>query len=70
MEFHYRYANASWIKLINSRLVEEVGVGIEVIRSDNGKLLKGTFAEVIDKVVIKEEGKSVRMKAKSMSIEW
>ncbi|GAA0186195.1 glycosyltransferase [Lithospermum erythrorhizon] len=50
-------------QLINSRLVEEVGVGIEVIRSDNGKLLKGTFAEVIDKVVIKEDGKSVRMKA-------
>ncbi|KAG9147177.1 hypothetical protein Leryth_005409 [Lithospermum erythrorhizon] len=51
---------------INSRLVEEVGVGIEVVRSDNGKLLKEKLAEVIDKVVIKEEGKFVRMEAKNL----
>ncbi|GAA0160679.1 glycosyltransferase [Lithospermum erythrorhizon] len=51
---------------INSRLVEEVGIGIEVVRSDNGKLLKEKLVEVIDKVVIKEEGKFVRMKAKNL----
>ncbi|GAA0173226.1 hypothetical protein Leryth_000464 [Lithospermum erythrorhizon] len=52
---------------INSRFVEEVGVGIEVVRSDNGKLLKEKLAEVINKVVIKEEGKFVRERAKNMS---
>ncbi|GAA0164795.1 glycosyltransferase [Lithospermum erythrorhizon] len=52
---------------INSRLVEEVGVGVEVVRSDNGKLLKNKLVELIDKVVIKEEGKFVREKAKNMS---
>nr|QSM19623.1 glycosyltransferase [Arnebia euchroma] len=52
---------------INSRFVEEVGVGIEVVRSDNGKLLKEKLVEVIDKVVTKEEGKFVREKAKNVS---
>ncbi|GAA0142643.1 hypothetical protein Leryth_013957 [Lithospermum erythrorhizon] len=52
---------------VNARLVEEVGIGIEIIRSDNGRLIKETIAEVIDKVVIKEEGRFVREKVKIMS---
>ncbi|KAG9153369.1 hypothetical protein Leryth_017274 [Lithospermum erythrorhizon] len=56
-----------WVEIHNGKLIEEIGVGIEVIRSDDGRLIKETIADVIDKVLIKEEGRFVREKAKIMS---
>lgn len=52
---------------INARLIEEVGVGIEVLRdSSSGKLNRETIAEVIIKVVKESSGEEVRRKAKEL----
>ncbi|GAA0172483.1 glycosyltransferase [Lithospermum erythrorhizon] len=52
---------------INSRLVEEVGIGIEVVRSDDRKIDKEKVARVINKVVNEEGGRFVREKIKNVS---
>ncbi|XP_057981115.1 UDP-glucosyltransferase 29-like [Malania oleifera] len=51
----------------NARLVEEIGVGIEVIRERNGQLNREELARVIRKVVMEKTGQDVRRKAKEMS---
>ncbi|GKU91572.1 hypothetical protein SLEP1_g5432 [Rubroshorea leprosula] len=53
---------------LNARLVEEVGVGIEVKRDGNGRLHRKELAEVI-RAVVKEEsetGEKVRRRAKEV----
>ena len=50
----------------NAKLVVEVGVGVEVSR-ENEKLKAEEVAKVINKVVMQEEGKEVRKKAKELS---
>ncbi|KAM3236912.1 UDP-glucosyltransferase 29-like [Capsicum annuum] len=52
---------------LNARLVEEVGVGLEVVRDKNGKLERETISQVINKVVLGKEGEPIRAKAKKMS---
>ncbi|CAN4094017.1 unnamed protein product [Withania somnifera] len=52
---------------LNSRLVEEVGVGLEVVRDKNGNLDRAQIAEIINKVVMGKEGESIRAKAKKIS---
>ncbi|KAL8155464.1 UDP-glucosyltransferase 29-like [Apium graveolens] len=52
---------------INARLVEEVGVGIEVLRSQDKKFEAGDVASVIRKVVVTECGKFVRNRVKELS---
>ncbi|XP_059278951.1 UDP-glucosyltransferase 29-like [Lycium ferocissimum] len=52
---------------LNARLVEEVGVGLEVVRDKDGKLDSETIAQVINKVVLDKSGESMRAKAKKMS---
>ncbi|PIN04023.1 UDP-glucuronosyl and UDP-glucosyl transferase [Handroanthus impetiginosus] len=52
---------------INARLVEEVGVGIEVVRDRNRKLHRETLAAVIKQVVMEDCGEAVRQKAAFMS---
>ncbi|MCD9560051.1 hypothetical protein HAX54_018481 [Datura stramonium] len=52
---------------LNARLVEESGVGLEVVRDKDDKLDRETISKVINKVVLEKEGESVRAKAKKMS---
>lgn len=51
---------------VNARLIEDVGVGIEVLRDSNGKLHRETMAKVIDEVVMESSGEQVRKKAKQL----
>lgn len=51
---------------LNAKLVVEVGVGVEVSR-ENEKLKAEEVAKAIKKVVMQEEGKEVRKKAKELS---
>lgn len=51
---------------INARLVEEVGVGKEVLRDNNGKLHAETLAAVTNHVVVEDDGVEVRLKAADM----
>ncbi|CAL1374060.1 unnamed protein product [Linum trigynum] len=52
---------------VNARVVEEIGVGVEVKRDGNGMLERGEIAKVIREVVMEETGEKVRRKAKEMS---
>ena len=52
---------------LNARLVEAVGVGVEVVGDKNGRLLREQIAQVIGKVVVQENGEGVRMKARELS---
>ncbi|XP_027150736.1 flavanone 7-O-glucoside 2''-O-beta-L-rhamnosyltransferase-like [Coffea eugenioides] len=51
---------------LTSRLVAELGVGIEV-RRENGKFREEEIARVIKQVVLQEEGKEVRKKVRELS---
>ena len=51
---------------LNARLVEEVGVGVEVKRDANGKLEREKVAKVIREVVVEKAGEGVRRKAKEL----
>ncbi|KAI5343969.1 hypothetical protein L3X38_011846 [Prunus dulcis] len=48
---------------INARLVEEVGVGVEVKRTGEGSLQREEVAKVIRDVVVEKIGEGVRKKA-------
>ncbi|GFQ00629.1 beta-d-glucosyl crocetin beta-1 6-glucosyltransferase [Phtheirospermum japonicum] len=50
----------------NARLVENVGVGVEVVRDEDGTLHGGTLAAVIKKVVVEDSGEFVRKTASIM----
>ncbi|XP_023734849.1 UDP-glucosyltransferase 29 [Lactuca sativa] len=52
---------------INARLVEEVGIGMEVVRDENGRLSREKMAAVVRNVVVSKLGEVVREKAKQMS---
>ncbi|GFZ14628.1 hypothetical protein Acr_24g0008180 [Actinidia rufa] len=52
---------------LNARLVEEVGVGVEVERDENGKTNREAIAQVIRKAVVGESGEGVRIKAREFS---
>ncbi|KAL3523622.1 hypothetical protein ACH5RR_016456 [Cinchona calisaya] len=52
---------------LNARLVEAIGVGLEVIRGDEGNLQSEEMAKVIRKVLVDESGEGVRRKAKELS---
>ncbi|XP_059283628.1 beta-D-glucosyl crocetin beta-1,6-glucosyltransferase-like [Lycium ferocissimum] len=49
---------------INSRLVEDVGIAVEVVRDSNGKLHREEVAAIINQVVLDKDGELVRQKAK------
>ncbi|KAL5569565.1 hypothetical protein UlMin_026140 [Ulmus minor] len=51
---------------INARLVEDIGVGLEVKRDKNGEIQKEELANVIRKVVIEKSGESLRKKVREM----
>lgn len=52
---------------INARLVEEVGVGVEVKRTGEGSLQREEVAKVIRDVVVEKFGEGVRKKALKIS---
>ncbi|KAL9155225.1 hypothetical protein ABFS82_10G167700 [Erythranthe guttata] len=51
---------------INARLVEEVGVGVEVVRDEKNRLRKEKLAAVINEVVVGDGGEFVRKRAAEM----
>ncbi|KAI8539695.1 hypothetical protein RHMOL_Rhmol09G0202900 [Rhododendron molle] len=52
---------------ISGKVVEDVGVGLEVKRDENKKLNREDIAQVIRKVVKDESGVRVRSKARELS---
>ncbi|KAA8534524.1 hypothetical protein F0562_032041 [Nyssa sinensis] len=54
---------------LNAKLVEEVGVGVEVMRRNNGRLEREEIAQAIRKVVVEKNGEDVRTKARELSEE-
>ncbi|XP_010032103.1 beta-D-glucosyl crocetin beta-1,6-glucosyltransferase [Eucalyptus grandis] len=52
---------------LNARMVEEVGVGLEVKRNESGELERLEIGKVIKDVVVEKDGDSVRKKTKEMS---
>ncbi|KAF7131532.1 hypothetical protein RHSIM_Rhsim09G0211200 [Rhododendron simsii] len=52
---------------VNARLVEEVGVGMEVVRDEKGRVDRERVAQVIKKVVVECDGEGVRKKARELS---
>ncbi|KAL2455199.1 UDP-glycosyltransferase 91C1 [Abeliophyllum distichum] len=52
---------------LNARLVEDIGVGVEVVSNQLGVLRMEEVAEVIRHVVVDDGGESVRQKAREMS---
>ncbi|KAI8563483.1 hypothetical protein RHMOL_Rhmol03G0114100 [Rhododendron molle] len=51
---------------LNARIVEKVGVGIEVKGGDNGELKGDEIGQVIRKVVVEKDGEEVRNKARNL----
>ncbi|CAL5363386.1 unnamed protein product [Camellia sinensis] len=52
---------------LNARLVEEVGVAVEVNRDINGRLNRENITQVIRKVVLEKSGEDIRIKAREFS---
>lgn len=53
---------------LDARIVEDVGVGLEVMRNESGELERKEIAKVIKAVVVEEGGERVRNKVKEVSI--
>lgn len=51
----------------NARLLVEIGVGMEVLRADNGQRRKEDVARVIKFVVLEKNGEEIRGKARKLS---
>ncbi|CAL5350447.1 unnamed protein product [Camellia sinensis] len=54
---------------INARLLSEIGVGVEIMRDDNGKILREEVAKVIKQVVMEKSGEAVKKKERELSDE-
>lgn len=52
---------------LNGRLVEEVGVGVEVVRNETGEIDRDEISRVVREVVVEETGERVRKKVKEIS---
>lgn len=52
---------------LNARLVEAVGVGVEAVRDEEGKLQSLEIAKAVRQVVVEESGEEVRKKVKQLS---
>ncbi|KAF3445348.1 hypothetical protein FNV43_RR10524 [Rhamnella rubrinervis] len=52
---------------MNARLVEAIGVALEVKRENNGRIERGNVAKVIKEVVVEKFGDGIRKKAREMS---
>ncbi|CAL5322208.1 unnamed protein product [Camellia sinensis] len=54
---------------INARLLSEIGVGVEIMRDENGKILREDVAKVIKQVVMEKSGETVKKKERELSDE-
>ncbi|CAL5384909.1 unnamed protein product [Camellia sinensis] len=54
---------------INARLLTEIGVGVEIMRDENGKILREEVAKVIKQVVMEKSGEAVKKKERELSDE-
>ncbi|KAI8539690.1 hypothetical protein RHMOL_Rhmol09G0202500 [Rhododendron molle] len=52
---------------LNARLVEDVGVGVEVKRDETGRLDRKEIARVIRRIVVEKHGMEVRNKVRELS---
>ncbi|KAL6345972.1 hypothetical protein AAG906_025252 [Vitis piasezkii] len=52
---------------LNAKVVESVGVGVEVKRDENGRLDREEIAKVIKQVVVEKSGENVSRKVREMS---
>ncbi|KAL7258358.1 hypothetical protein ACSBR1_004476 [Camellia fascicularis] len=52
---------------LNVRLVEEVGVGLEVMRDENERFNEKEIAQVIRKFMVEENGEGIRNKARGFT---
>ncbi|KAG5588075.1 hypothetical protein H5410_048509 [Solanum commersonii] len=52
---------------LNSRLVEELGIGVEILRGENGEIMKEEVAKGIKRVVEDKTRKQVNLKAMELS---
>nr|XP_016460023.1 PREDICTED: cyanidin-3-O-glucoside 2-O-glucuronosyltransferase-like [Nicotiana tabacum] len=52
---------------MNARLVVYIGMGVEAVRDENGKLQSEEIAKAIREVVMEESGEAVRKKARELS---
>lgn len=53
---------------LDPRFVEDIGVGVEVVRNSKGQLHTERVAEVIKQVVMEKSGESVREKADEIKV--
>ncbi|XP_028058821.1 beta-D-glucosyl crocetin beta-1,6-glucosyltransferase-like [Camellia sinensis] len=53
---------------INARLLSEIGVGVEIMRDDNGKILREEVAKVIKQVVMEKSGEAVKKKERELMV--
>lgn len=44
-----------------------IGVGMEVMRAENGELKREEIAKVIDEIVVKKSGENLKRKARELS---
>ncbi|KAL7170768.1 hypothetical protein ACSBR2_035608 [Camellia fascicularis] len=54
---------------INARLLSEIGVGVEIMRAENGKILREEVAKVIKQVVMEKSGEAAKKKERELSDE-
>lgn len=50
-----------------ARLMVEIGVGIEIMRDENGKVNREEIAKVIKEMVVGQKGKDIKVKVKELS---
>ncbi|XP_049381457.1 beta-D-glucosyl crocetin beta-1,6-glucosyltransferase-like [Solanum stenotomum] len=57
---------------MNARLIVELGVAVEIVRDDDGKIHKGEIAETIKNVIIEKTGEKLRGKMRDISknLKW
>ncbi|KAL3353313.1 hypothetical protein AABB24_018176 [Solanum stoloniferum] len=52
---------------MNARLIVELGVAVEIVRDDDGKIHKGEIAEIIKGVITEKTGENLRGKMRDIS---
>ncbi|WMV53543.1 hypothetical protein MTR67_046928 [Solanum verrucosum] len=52
---------------MNARLIVELGVAVEIVRDDDGKIHKGEIAEIIKGVIAEKTGENLRGKMRDIS---
>uniref|UniRef100_M1DGI4 UDP-glucose:glucosyltransferase n=1 Tax=Solanum tuberosum TaxID=4113 RepID=M1DGI4_SOLTU len=52
---------------MNARLIVELGVAVEIVRDDDGKIHRGEIAEILKGVITAETGGKLRTKVRDIS---